>query len=276
MPRAAFVLMAALAATAPAASAQSADQPSFVFTIYGGMNAGAPLWQLSPQGILVTGTASADTMTLGRRVAPGLIAGLAGTYYRSPHFGITGDVGYFGLSTEQRCSGPATWKADSATEGQNRQLCATANGYHAGTGVIGFMGGVTYRLFPDKAAQPFVRVTAGLGLLSNSYVETVGVAFLSSISSCNFGCGIPLIREQQTPEFTWLMNLSAGATISLSPTYRFRFEARDLIVSLPVVTGPKDPFDNSSFVTTGRAVKHIPIFLFGLDVHLERKHTRRY
>jgi hypothetical protein len=270
------LVLALLVAWADAARAQVQSEPQLVFTIYGGLSVGSSLWRIPAQGLIAPGIPPLpqDTVSLERVLRPGLIAGLSAALYRSPHFAWTVDVGYFGLGSEQRCIGPATYQPDSEME--NQKTCTSANGQNIATSVVGLMGGATYRFAPSHAVQPFVRATAGLGLIGDSYIQTSGFDFLPSVPGCQLGCPVAILDQTRRSEVTWVVNLATGASIGLSPGYRARFEVRDIITSLPVATGPKDPLGTSAEPPTGWKVKHLPTFLFGLDIVLERRHTRRY
>ena len=256
--------------------AQSSAEPQLVFTIYVGLSQGTSLWRIPAQPLLVTGGSLQDTVSLARQMRPGLVAGLGGTYYVSPHLGWTGEISYFGIGSEQRCDGPAGgFKTDPQNE--NSQACTSAQGQHVGTNVVGLLGGFTYRFAPEARVQPFVRLTAGLGLVGNSsYIETTGFAVLTNPSGCSVGCTVTLLRETDTRQATWVVNMAAGISVSVAPAYRLRFEARDIVTSLTAAMGPRDPLDNSSEPPKGSVVKHLPTFLFGLEIVLERRHSRRY
>jgi hypothetical protein len=260
-----------LLAAVPDAHAQSSDEPQLVFTIYGGLGTGPNLWSATRIVDAQGGPPPPqDTLRLERWLRPGVIAGLTTAYYRSPHFGWILDIGYFGLATEQRCLGPTTYKDTVLT----KQVCPTANGEHIATGVVGFMVGATYRFAPTSAVQPFVRATAGLGLIDGNFIQTTG-RFVSAPAGCQTGCYVGLLNDSTSRTVTWIANLATGLSVELSPGYRVRFEARDIITSLPVVTasGPLLSADNPP---TGWTTKHVPSFLVGLDIVLERRHARRY
>ena len=266
--RGAWLALLLLTPVAEILRAQSHDEPQLVFTIYGGLAEGAGLWHLPVQPLPASG--GVDTVGLGRLLHPGLVAGLVTTYYNSPHFGWTADVGYFGIGSEQECNGPVTWK--DGPGGDNSLACTVANGDHVGTYVVGILAGVTYRFLPTGPVQPFVRVTAGPGLFGNS--SFYGTAAFAVQSSCASGCEVIVLDDRTPRGITWVMNLSTGMSVNLAPGYRVRMEARDLITSVPVASGQRDP---TTFVPPSSSiVKHIPIFLFGLDILLERRHGRRY
>lgn len=254
------------------ARAQSSSEPQLVFTIYGGLSEGSDLWHIPKQPLAAPG--GQDTVSLTRRLRPGLIAGLVTTFYRSPHFGWSADIGYFGIGSEQGCLGPAVYLADSP-QNENRQTCESAQGQHVGTNVVGFLGGFTYRFAPEGRVQPFVRVTGGPGLLGNSsFIETIGV--FRDAGTCILGCEERILQTQSKPDITWVVNFAAGMSVSISPGYRARMEVRDVITRVPVATGPRDPINAAAEPPTSSLVRHLPTLLFGLDIVLERRHSRRY
>ncbi len=268
--RGAGLLALLLLSGARIARAQSSSEPQLVFTVYGGLSEGSALWRVPRQPMLVPGTSQQDTVGLARRLRPGLVAGVVTTYFRSPHFGWSADIAYFGIGSEQGCEGPAVYQPDS--EAQNQKVCTNANGQHVGTNVVGFLVGFTYRFAPEGHVQPSVRVTAGPGFIGNSsYFETTGIA---RTTGCPLSCTFIILEDTERKGLTWVVNLAAGMSVWLAPAYRLRMEARDIITQLPIATGPH-PL-SSPAPPTGSVVKHLPTFLFGLDILLERRHTRRY
>jgi len=253
----------------------SPQEPHLVFSISAGMSAGKDLWVLldHPQPVVGGSPTIQDTLDIGRVLRSGIVAGLAASYYTTPRFGWTAEVTYFGFASEQRCSGPAAYQPEP--EQINMQACDRAQGLHVATSIVGFLGGATYRFFPDRRVEPFLRAVAGLGLLGNSYVQTSGTVHSTQCQTVDNFCSLTLVREDQEDQFTFVTALSGGFSFALSPAYKVRFEGRDVITSLPVVTGNGSASD-PSLVPTGRAIKHMPVFTIGIDIILERRHTRRY
>jgi len=264
-----------LPGTAALAQELSPQEPHLVFSISAGMSTGGPLWSLPSHLQPVSGgsPSNPDTLAISRVLRPGVIAGLAASYYTSPRFGWTAEVTYFGFASEQRCAGPAVYQPEA--DSINKQACGRAQGLHIATSVVGFMGGATFRFFPDQRVEPFVRAVGGLGLLGNSYIATSGVVRTTQCLTFDNLCTLTLVKEQKTAQFTFVTALSAGFSFTLSPAYRVRFEGRDVITSLPVATGSAQSTD-PALVNTGRVIKHIPTFTIGVDIVLERRHTRRY
>jgi hypothetical protein len=270
-PFASVLLLAVF--VAPAARAQSADEPSLAFTISGGLTAGGKLWRIDAQPLLAPG--GQDTVGLARRLLPGIAASLGISLFRSPHLGINGEVGYFSLAGEQGCTPPASgFLAD--TVHTNEQGCTTANGLHKATSVIAFLGGLTYRPSGTAHVQPFLRANAGLALLNNSFIETIGVVHAQKCNTNDNLCVYELLSEKHKTSASWVVSLAGGVSFDLGPGYRVRMEGRDLIVSIPTVTGPGVPSGTFNYPQAARVVRHVPVFMIGFDVLLEQRHTRRY
>jgi hypothetical protein len=142
------------------------------------------------------------------------------------------------------------------------------------TSAVGFQVGLTYRLAPEASVMPYVRAGAGPAFLGNSFVQTQGLVQAASCRTTNNLCYITFVTAETTREMTWLVTLAAGATIGARSGSRLRFEVRDLIGALPVPTGPANPSTTSAPVAT--RVRHIPTFIAGFDIVLERRRGRRY
>lgn len=268
-----LVILSALTLAASGAAAQSPDEPSLVFTVTAGLSTGSGLWRIpqQPQPVAGSNPFTYDTLALGRRLRPGIVAGLAATYYRSQNFGFTAEVTYFGFGSEQECRGPAFYR-DTVV---NRAACNNAQGAHVATSIVGFLVGGTYRFARGHRVQPYVRATAGPGLLGNSYIQTSGAIVSPTCGTANNICSFGLLVDDHQKQFTYIINLSAGATVWLSPAYRFRFEVRDLLTSIPAVSGARDPL-GPPVAPAGNVMKNIPTVVMGFDVVLERGHQRRY
>lgn len=259
----------------PAARAQSSSEPSLSFTISGGLTTGQKLWNIDDHLLAAPG-ATYDTVRLGRRLTPGLAASLSMSLFRSPRWGLNAEVAYFGLASEQRCEGPAVYVPDS--ENLTKKGCDNANGRHSSSSVIGFLAGGVYQFLDSSRIQPYIRANAGFGLLGASFVETLAIVNHTScapISSDNI-CPYPLLTERKKTSSTWLVSVAAGLVMQLGPGYRLRMEGRDLILQIPTVQRGSTNTSNLGDTETRSVVKHIPIFMIGFDVMLERRRSRRY
>ncbi len=90
-------------------------------------------------------------------------------------------------------------------------------------------------------------------------------------------CEVKIITERNSHTFTYSGALAVGLSFPLATGYRVNFEARDLVTALPVIDQPALIGPTNQQVSQSHlAVKNVPIFTFGLDVLLERTHSRRY
>jgi len=276
--RSARFALAALALTAATAGAQSRQEPNLVFSIGLGLTTGQQLWDLAKQPLAVVGTSPTayDTVHLARWLQPGIVGVLGITYYRAQHLGYSLELGYFGLASEQRCQGPAAWQPE--TDQINQQACTSAQGQHVATSVTGMLLGLTYRPLPRSKIEPYVRVGIGPGVASSiSFVTTTATVESSRCGNGTTACIYFLLDEGNARSLTWLGSASVGLSYWLGPAYRVRFEARDLLTSITQVTGPASTTTGGSGrPSTSTKIVAVPTFTFGLDVVLERQHTRRY
>ncbi|HTT68461.1 MAG TPA: hypothetical protein VMF70_10565 [Gemmatimonadales bacterium] len=272
-----FALVLAAALARPAA-AQTPDQPNLIFTISAGLTTGGDLWTIPVQLAYASNNGSQnlwDTLSLGRRMRPGLLATVSATYFRSPHLGYTLEAGFFGLETQGSCD--ARSFVPVASLPPNQQACAYLHGQDIRGDAVGLLGGLTYRV-TTGGVQPFVRAEVGAGFLGSSFVEMTGPALLGDGSQTL----VYFLSDQNHTELTWMVSLGAGLMVPLGPGYQLRMEARDVILPLPRPLGPAT--DTAAVAVgsqlpqppIGLKVRQLPTFSFGLDVVLERRRGHRY
>jgi hypothetical protein len=272
----AVIAAVAVALSAAPSFAQTREAPNFILSINGGVTTSGQLWSVPRQLVLSSppgGGGGYDTVRLSRALQSGIVGTVLATLHRSPNLGYVAEIGYFGVASEGRCTmiGPSNLDG----ENKNGQACTAVEGASYRTSVVGFQGGLTYRLVPRGALSPYARATAGIGALGNSYIETSGIAIAPT--TCGV-CNWPLLYESKRKTLTWVATLAAGLTWRAGPGYQLRLEARDLIVALPIVSdstgqGAPNPFPTAR---TGTLTRHVFVFTAGLDVVLERRHRRRY
>lgn len=272
--RSSFALVL-LAAAASHARAQSTQAPNIILSVNFGVTTGGHLWAVPRQAVhggFAGGQTGYDTLSMGRRLSPGVVGTVMATLHRSPHFGYVAEVGYFGVGSEGRCSVLGT-VPDGETKTQ--QACTALQGTTYRTSVVGFQAGVTYRV-TTGTFSPYMRATAGVGALGNSYIESGGLVVANT--TCGGVCNWTLLHEAKRHSITYLGTLAIGLTIRAGQGYQLRLEARDLIAGLPVVTdstgiGGPEPFPTAR---TGTRTRHVYVVTAGVDILLERRHRRRY
>jgi opacity protein-like surface antigen len=275
--RAAVAALALLALSAPLA-AQTPDQPTLIFSISAGYMTGGRLWSLDRQlaiAVAFPGANQWDTVALARDLAHGFAATLSATYFRTPHLGLSAEVGFFGIGTTSRCSPVGAFTLTAARE--NAQTCAALNGDNLRANAVGILGGLTYRL-TKGGVQPYVRVGVGPAILGGSFIEESA----DVLDANGDGVLVYFLSDQNHKELTWMASLGVGLMMPLAPGYQLRAEYRNLITALPYPTGPAL---DTGVVAVGEGLPQppvgwrtvrIPTFTVGLDVVLERKRGHRY
>lgn len=268
-------LLAALALTASAGrvAAQSAERPQLVISMTGGFLTGGTLWTLDRQPVLVPSSGAIDSVSLQRLFRTGFVAGVGATLYRSPHFGYTGEVSFLGLPTESRCAPLAAYAYDPSN--LNEQTCLSAQGRGLSTSTATFQAGVTWRARPSAALQPYVRGMAGIAVLGGSFVTSEGFA-VSDTTPPPIILARSLLEDRNPRSLTWVATIAAGASLRVNESSRFRFEIRDMVISLPVTTGPSAATAGVPYAQVGSRTIHLPTFAVSFDLLMERERRRRY
>jgi hypothetical protein len=259
------------------ASAQSRDRPLLVISMTAGFLTGGELWRLDRQLAAVGGGSSdIDSLALGRYFRTGFLAGVGATLFRSPHLGITADVTFLGLATESRCAPRGPYAFD--THHINEQTCISVQGNRVATNAAAIQLGAVWRALPGARTHPFLRVTAGAALLGGSFVETSGLVPNPSTDPTQPAILARfLLSEGSRREVTWIATLGAGVMFDVSPGYLVRFEARDVLMGLPVVTGPGSIVAAYPVAQTANRTVHLPAFAVTFDLVLEPvRRPRRY
>jgi hypothetical protein len=257
------------------ATAQTGERPLLVIAMTGGFLTGGTLWQLDRQ-LAAVGSGEIDSLALGRVFRTGFLAGVGATLFRSPHFGLAAEVAYLGLATESRCAPLGPYAFDS--QHINEQACLSAQGDRLPTNAAALQAGVAWRAVPGARVQPYLRAIGGLALLGGSFVETGGLVAVPTADTTRPSVVSRIfLTERSRRELTWIATLSAGVMFELSPGYQLRFEARDILIGLPEVTGPA-PIGGALPVAQARdRTVHLPAFAVSLDLILEPlRHPRRY
>ncbi|MBI4419585.1 MAG: hypothetical protein HY560_02065 [Gemmatimonadetes bacterium] len=250
--------------------AQSRAEPRLVLSLFGGVAAGADLWEVNRQPLLVLGTELApryDTLRITRRVRPGLALGLSAMLYRSAHAGASAEMVFLGMSTEDVCT--LVYENPDPLR-RNAQICSDISQNSASPTTVGFFLGGIYRIAPRGFISPYVRLQAGVGARSGSVVEIIG-AFIQG--------GVPrqrvVINDASGSRLSPSIGAAAGFAIPLAPGYQVHLELRDQLLLFHRVTGPADD-RNSAIAPTERFAMHSVGLTAGLDIILEQKRGRRY
>ena len=214
-------------------------------------------------------------MALERRFGTGIVVSVAATLFRSPHLAYSGELIYYGATTESRCAPPAAWAPDSLH--LNEQACTDIQGRNLRTSVMALQLGVAWRPIATGRIRPYLRAVAGPAYLGGSYVETSGTVVVPVSAIENALRVRTLLGDPHPRALSWVGTLSAGVTLGISPGTQLRFEARDVVTNLPVATGPGDPATLGTPAQIGSKVFQLASFTVGLDIVLEQsRRPRRY
>ncbi len=273
-----LVLFLAFAAPLASARAQTADQPNLIFSISAGYLTGGSLWTIARQlePVSTPGAVTWDTLTLGRKLSPGLAATLSATYFRSPHLGYSVEAGFFGIGSTASCGALGGYRTDP--DQKDQQACVYTQGENIRGNTVGFLAGLVWRPV-SRGNQLFLRAAGGGAIVGSSYIETAAPVNILVAPGQSTQATLFLLEDNHQDHLTWMVSLGGGAMLPISPGYQLHIEVRDLITALAVPTGPVDSISimRGTFQppTRWRAV-HIPTITVGLDVVLERRRGHRY
>lgn len=241
-----------------------------VLSMFGGVAGGSHLWDISRQPLIVLGTEASprfDTLRLGRKIKPGLVLGVSATIFRSAHLGISGEISFLGLSTDDDCT-LVFESPGSDPFGRNAQVCGDISSHGASPTTVGFFLGGNYRVAPRAFATPYLRAQVGLGVRSGSTIETVGT-YLDA--------GQPRRRIVILDNGGTRVLPSAGAAVGfmipLGPGYQARLELRDQVLAMERVSGPADALATAPTITN---LVHSVALSAAIDIVLEQRRGRRY
>lgn len=265
------LLVIALAVSTPLPiEAQQRSEPRLILSAFGGVAGGRHLWTLNRQPLFVLGTESGpryDTINLSRNIGAGVVIGFAGTFYRSPAFGISAEIVFLGLSTDDRCQMVFENTAFDAL-GRNASLCADIDAHSVSPSTVGFFAGATYRAFSRGFASPYIRAQFGIGTRSGSTVHVEGAYLDGSVVRRR-----AVIQERPSAKPMPSAGVALGVMVPLSVGHQVHLELRDQVLSMRQVTGIANSFGTAA---TSNVLVHSVALTAGIDIVLEQRRGRRY
>lgn len=257
-----YATLAAALVLASPVSAQTGDQARLVVGTAVGWTGGTDLWSVAQQPITAIGQTN-DLFALQRRLRSNLAVTGQVTYFPRNHLGITGEIGYLGLGTEDRCQ-LLTNSGDFTNEAACRAINTTARSASA----VSMLGGVTIRPLSRARLQPYARVLAGVVFSPRSTVE------MAPLFGELQNTVLRIYRTENEPEVKTAGALAIGFATSANAGSQFRIEARGTWTRLTMVDGPTAREDLIP-PTVGRWVM-VPTVTVGFDIVLEKRRGRRY
>ena len=249
------------------AEGQTGPEPRLMFSLFGGISNGSALFQIPVQPFFVPETAATlyDTLALRRSITSAPTIGMNATLFGSANFGLTAEIVYLGLRTDDTCE---MLFAYQDPERKNQQVCDDITARVRTVSNVGISLGGAYRLSPRGAVSPYARLQGGVGIRSLSIVQMSG-RFVSGGTTVDR----LVLRDDSKTAVSPMFVGAVGVMFAVASGYQIRAEIRDQLVRLERPTGPADDLAR---VNKEGFWSHVPSLVFGFDIVLEQKRGRRY
>lgn len=263
------LVVALVAAPTPdsIAQAQTRDQNNLMISVFAGVVNGPDFFQNIRQRVsLIDGSGrevAVDTMRIGRNSRPGFSLGMGFTYFKSRHFGFTGEFSFLSTKTDDACN--IVFRSTlSASSSLNSNFCDSINRESDIAGNINVMVGLLLRGSPAGHAVPYARGMVGISDHGGSSTE---------VSGLYNGVDRPIIFDPGNASIRPTFGGAIGLMIPAGVGYQIRLELRDQVFHRDVVLGPADAL---GIAPIGKEWAHHIALTFGVDIVLERQRGRRY
>lgn len=257
----AAIALVGFAAVRPLHAQRTHDESRLVIGVARGWIGGIDLWDVM-QPVTAPGSRP-DIFDLHRSLRSNITLSGQGTFFPSPHFGITGEAAYLGAGTRDRCT-----LVNPTGDFVNEEACRAINGNDRSASGVALMGGVVLRPFSRSTFQPYVRALAGLSLVPRSTVD------LSATFGALSEIALPIYTGDKSHEVRPTGALGFGIATAPRSGYQLRLEARYTWVDLLVVTAP-NAMENLPATSRSKYIA-LPSITLGFDVVLEKHRGRRY
>jgi hypothetical protein len=257
-----FAILATVLVLGSPLAAQTNDQSRLVVGMSVGWTGGTDLWSVAEQPITAIGQSN-DLFALERRLRSNIAVSGQATYFPRAHLGITGEVGYLGLGTQDSCR-----LLTSTGDFTNEAACQAINTQERSASAVNALGGITLRAFSRGAIQPYARVLAGVVLAPRSTVE------LAPLFGELQNTVLRIYETEGEAEVKPAGALAIGFATSPNAGTQFRIEARGTWSRLSVVDGPSAR--EGLVPPTSTKWVMVPTVTLGFDIVLEKRRGRRY
>ena len=261
----AVVLAAALAtlgSSAPAMAQRTGDQSRLVFTVSAGYVAGTSLWHVPDQPV------AGNRFDVGRSIQGRLGGGMAATYYKGEHLGLTADIFAFELAYADTC------RTLGAASDVNRLGCQDIDETErSALAAVLSVGGIV-RVASREMVSPFARVGAGILISNQSSILMSGLARPASLPADEPPFLVQVYDDNRKSRVGASLQLGVGFTTPISRGFQFRWEVRDNIVGIQKVDGAAA--ENDLNPPHSIAYKNLFTLIAGVDLVLEKSRGRRY
>jgi hypothetical protein len=238
------------------------DQSRLVFTVSAGYVAGTSLWRVPDQPV------AGNRFDVARSIQGRLGGGMAATYYKGEHLGLTADIFAFELAYADGC------RVLGAASEVNRLGCQDIDSTErSALAAVISVGGI-FRVASREMVSPFARVGAGILISNQSSIVMSGLARPSNQTPGDPPFLVRVYDDNRKSRVGASLQLGVGFTTPISRGFQFRWEVRDNIVGIQKVDGasPENDLDPPHGIT----YKHLFGLIAGVDLVLERARGRRY
>jgi hypothetical protein len=256
-----------------------------------GVRFSSSLWDVPNQPILssnlVPGSDSVhyppDLYHLHREVRSGFTLAAQGTFFSSPHFGITFELTYLGLELSDSCTvahdgGDAELATACAYVGSSQTIAATP-GFptpptidHSASATL-IEGGVILRPFKPAALQPFFKGMIGFATTPHSALMMESVYGVDP-QQPDRALNLTIYQDASPPAVRPVFTAAAGMTTAPQSGLQAHFEARETFLPLAVVSGPT--ISQNLLPPNHTVIKGFFSLMIGLDIVLSRERGKRY
>lgn len=262
-----LTMLAAALLVPHTAEGQTRPEPRLMFSLFGGISNGSSLFEVPVQPFFVPETAPTlyDTLALRRNITSAPTIGMNATLFGSANFGLTAEIVYLGLRTDDTCE---MLFAYPDPQKKNQQVCDDITARVRTVSNVGVSLGGAYRMSSRGAVSPYARLQGGVGIRSLSIVQMSGRFVTGGTAVDRL-----VIRDDSKTAVSPMFVGAVGVMFAVASGYQIRAEVRDQLVRLERPTGPAD--DQARANKEG-FWSHVPSLVFGFDIVLEQKRGRRY
>ena len=254
--------LATLGTPAPATAQRTGDQSRLVFTVSAGYVPGTSLWHVPDQPV------AGNRFDVARSIQGRLGGGMAATYYKGEHLGLTADIFAFELAYGDAC------RTLGAASEVNRLGCQDIDETErSALAALISVGGI-FRVASREIVSPFARVGAGILISNQSSLVMSGLARPANLPPDEPPFLVRVYEDDRKSRVGAALQLGVGFTTPIGRGFQFRWEVRDNIVGIQKVDGaaPENVLDPPHSIT----YKNLFSLIAGIDLVLERSRGRRY
>jgi hypothetical protein len=241
---------------------RTGDQSRLVFTVSAGYVAGSSLWHVPDQPV------AGNVFDVGRSTQGRLGGGMAATYYKGEHLGLTADVFAFELAYADAC------RTLGVASEINRLGCQNIDETErSALAAVISVGGIL-RVASREMVSPFARVGAGILISNQSSILMSGLARPANLPPGEPPFLVRVYDDDRKSRVGASLQLGVGFTTPISNGFQFRWEVRDNIVGIQKVDGAA--LENVLAPPHSITYKNLISLIAGIDLVLERSRGRRY